>query len=323
MTFIIKEIKSVCNAREMMLVHVLFAVLLLAQNDCMADKKALTLRIATYNVENFYDRYDDPYNSKDSRVDQDTAPKSSRGLWAIAKIIKSINPDIIALQEIENRGFLTEFNRSYLSDLGYKNVVLIEGNSSKTTRGRGIDVAVLSRVPVYSATTYQYFHFPIGENYYGKFSRDLLHVRLRPENFPEINFFVLHSASKRGGAFAHYRRIAEAKSAAKILSDELKNKKDDWVIVAGDFNDTPNSKSLKHYTSIPEIPLTRVPAFDAKQKQHTYYGKGNSYPPSALDHILVNDAAKNKLVSPVASIWNDKSAAIASDHRPVYITLQN
>ena len=87
------------------------------------------LRIATYNIENFYDRNDDPYSTKDSRVDQGTAPKSARALYALAKVIKSVDADIIALQEVENIGFLREFNKSYLKDLGYKNVVLIHNSS--------------------------------------------------------------------------------------------------------------------------------------------------------------------------------------------------
>jgi len=290
-----------------------------------AGGKEKTLRIATYNVENLYDRYDDPYTVKDSRVDQDTSPKRARELYALSKVIKSVNADIIALQEVENRGFLAEYNKSYLGDLNYKYVILIEGNSSKTTRGRGIDVAVLSRVPVYSATTFQYYQFPLNEkeNSTATFSRDFLYVKLIPENFPPINLFVLHTISRRGGAYAHYRRIAEANGAVKVISNELGKEKDPWIIIAGDFNDTPNSRSVNAYLDVPGNQLKRVPARDYKKKEYTFYGKGGSYPPSILDHILVSKPVENALVSPIAKIWNDKSAATASDHRPVYITLRS
>jgi len=299
------------------------AIFLSVNSFAGSEKK--TLRIATYNLENLYDRYDNPYSSKDSRVDQNTSPKPARELYALSKVIKSVNADIIALQEVEDRGFLTEFNNSYLGDLKYKYVVLIEGNSSKTTRGRGIDVALLSRVPVYSATTFQYYKFSLNERKKSttSFSRDFLYVKLTPEGFPEINLFVLHPISRRGGAYAHYKRIAEAKGAAKVITNELGKEKNPWIVIAGDFNDTPGSESLKTYQNIPDIPLKRIPAYDSKKKSFTFYGKSGSYPPDTLDHILVSKPVEKALASPNAEIWNDKTAGIASDHRPVYITLRN
>ena len=290
-----------------------------------ADNDNNSLRIATYNLENLYDRYDNPYSSKDSRIDYNTSPKPARELYALSKVIKSVNADIIALQEVENRGFLNEFNSSYLRDMNYKYVVLIEANSSKTTRGRGIDVAVLSRVPVYSATTFQHFKFPLNEkdNSMANFSRDFLYVKLRPKNFPEINLFVLHTISRRGGAYAHYRRIAEAKGAAKVITNELGKEKNPWIVITGDFNDTANSESLKTYMTIPGIPLKRIPAYDSKKKPYTYYGKNGTYPPATLDHIIVSKPIENALEQSNAVILNDKTAGIASDHRPVYVTLRN
>ena len=301
-------------------IFLLFFLALLA----IAAEKPNTLRIATYNLENFYDRYDDPYSTKDLRSDQNTRPKPARELYALSKVIKKVNADVIALQEVENRGFLTEFNNSYLNGLNYKYIVLIEGNSSRTIRGRGIDVAALSRVPVYSATTFQYFKFPLNEkeNSTAAFSRDLLYIKLTPEDFPMIHLFVLHPISRRGGAFAHYRRIAEAKGAAEVIQKELGDKKDPWIIIAGDFNDTPKSESLQTYLKIPGIPLKRIPAYDSKKKAYTFYGKSGSYPPDTLDHILVSKPVEKVLASPTAEIWNDKTAGTASDHRPVYITLK-
>lgn len=302
---------------------IIITIVLFLSATSFAKKENKTLRIATYNLENFYDRYDNPYSSKDSRVDQNTAPKPARELYALSKVIKSVNADIIVFQEVENRGFLSEFNNSYLRDLKYKYVVLIEANSSKTTRGRGIDVAMLSRVPVYSATTFQYYKFPLNERKAStaSFSRDLLYVKLMPEGFPELNLFVLHPISQRGGAYAHYRRIAEAKGASTVISKELGKEKNPWIIIAGDFNDSPDSESVKTYQNIPGIPLKRIPAYDSKNKKFTFYAKGGGYPPSTLDHIIVSKPVEKALAEPNAKIWNDKTAAIASDHRPVYITL--
>ncbi|MHA1575714.1 MAG: endonuclease/exonuclease/phosphatase family protein [Alphaproteobacteria bacterium] len=282
---------------------------------------AVPLRIATYNIENFYDRNDDPYSIKDSRVDKGTTPKSARALWALSKVIKKVDADIIALQEVENIGFLREFNKSYLKDLKYKNVVLIEGNSSKTSKGRGIDVAVLSRIPVLAATTYQHRDFVFDDGKKINFSRDFLHVKLKSPDYPVIHLFTLHTISKSSGAWTHYRRIAEAKAGATILEEQFSNDTNSWIVVLGDFNDGEKSKSVKTFLEIPKVPLVRIPLFDKKKKKYTWYGKGTGYSSSTLDHILVSKPLAKKVNAKKSGIFNDKNSENASDHRLLFITL--
>ncbi len=296
--------------------YLYFGILILCR--CLI---AEPLRIATYNIENFYDRYDDPYSTKDSRVDQGTASKSARELWALAKVIREVNADVIALQEVENIGFLREFNNSYLKDMKYKNVVLIEGNSSKTIRGRGIDVAVMSRVPVLSATTYQHRKFDFEDDKNIKFSRDFLHVKLKSPDYPVIHLFTLHTISKKSGAWTHYQRINEAKAGAQILEEQFAKDSNAWIIVLGDFNDGPNSKSVKTFLNIPGVPLKRVPVLDNKKRKYTWYGKGKYYSPSTLDHILVSLPIAEKINAKKSGVFNDKNAEQASDHRPLFIEI--
>ena len=281
-----------------------------------------SIRIATYNVENFYDRNDDPYSIKDSQVANGTAPKSARELWALANVIKKIDADIIALQEVENIGFLREFNSSYLKKLGYKNVILIEGNSSKTLRGRGIDVAVLSRVPVLAATTYQHRDFVFDDGKKINFSRDFLHVQLKSPDYPLIHLFTLHTISKSSGSWTHYRRIAEAKAGAIILKENFAKNTNAWIVVLGDFNDGEKSKSVKTFLNIPSVPLFRIPLLDKKKRKYSWYGKGSGYRSSTLDHILVSKPIEKKINITKSGIFNDKNAEKASDHRPLFITIE-
>jgi endonuclease/exonuclease/phosphatase family metal-dependent hydrolase len=278
-----------------------------------------TLRIATYNVENFFDRYNDPY-TRDSSAEYGTSPKSARELWSLAKVIKAVNADVLALQEVENRNFLEEFNRAYLNGLHYRYVVLIEGNNSHEG-GRGIDVALLSRVPVAAATTYQYRDFDVNGKR-GQFSRDLLHVKLAPPDSPVIHCFVLHAPSKLGGAWAETKRQAEAREAMTILAEECGADSTQWVVVTGDFNDEPDSASLGVYTA-PDaaLPLHWLPAADKDGAKFTWYGKGEPFPPARFDHILASRPVITHMPAQRAMIWNDAAAAVASDHRPVYIDI--
>lgn len=280
------------------------------------------LRIATYNAANMFDRYDDPY-TEDSSPARGTAPKPARALYALARVIKQVNADILLLQEVENRNFLAEFNAAYLDGMKYAHVVLIEGNNSHIGE-RGIDVAVLSRVPVFSATSYQYQQHPLPTGTRVRFSRDFLHVRLRPDGFPEIHVFTLHAPSRLGGEASAARRVTEAKLAAKILRELFAHDSNVWIVIGGDFNDDASSPSLNIFTSIPEVPLRRVPAVDANGGVFTWISAGSAYEPATLDHILVSVAASRYLVNKHAVIWNDdpRLAAEASDHRPVYIDLR-
>jgi len=280
-----------------------------------------SLRVATYNLENFFDRYDDPY-VQDMDTNTDTQPKSFKALDALASIIKKVNPDILALQEVENRGFLEEFNAAWLKDMHYTHQILIEGNNSHADDySRGIDVALLARVPVLSVTSYQDREFSV-RNRPRRFSRDLLHARFKPFGFPELHVFVLHAPSRNGGTQAFYRRVAEAKEAAVILSELFAGSSNANIIVTGDFNDDPGSASLGVYTSIPGVPLLRLPAGDPAGRSFTWYGgKRSAFPPIAFDHILVSPAVARKIPGGSARIWNGPEAEIASDHRPVYTTL--
>lgn len=278
------------------------------------------LRIATYNVYNFFDRYDFPY-TRDSQVQFGTAPKPANELWHLARVIRAIDADIIGLQEVENRNFLQEFNEAYLDTMGYNYIVLIEGNNS-WNRGRGIDVAFLSRVPILSATTYQYRRFPMGDTHVS-FSRDFLHIVCDIGGDQPLHLFNLHAPSKIGGEWAENRRQAEASGAAEILTELFSGNTDAWVVVLGDFNDEPDTPSLNIFTSIDAIPLRRVPARAHDGTQYTWYGMGESrFPPTNLDHILVSRSVARHLQTPVATIHLSRSAEEASDHRPVYITLQ-
>jgi endonuclease/exonuclease/phosphatase family metal-dependent hydrolase len=279
--------------------------------------------VATYNVENFFDRYDDPYIN-DFNQENGTKPKKWMAVTALARVIKGVNADVIALQEVENRGTLEEFNRSYLRDMGYRHVILVEANNSHASDySRGIDVAVLSRIPVAAVTSYQNREFTVGDRT-RRFSRDFLHVLLKPYGFPDTHLFVLHAPSKLGERKAYYRRLAEARESGVILTERFAGNTNAHIIVTGDFNDEPDSTSLGIYTSFPAVPLTRVQARDDKKRPYTWYGGEKSpFPPNTFDHILVSAPVKKLIVGEQAHIWNNADAVLASDHRPVYITLRS
>ena len=107
-----------------------------------ADEKPKKLTIATWNLEWFFDQYTGD-NSADLAKKQ-AAPSREDWDWklaGVAKVISEIKPDILALQEIENRRVLFYLNQKLKSDykLNYR-IAYVEGEDFFTEQ----DVAIMA-----------------------------------------------------------------------------------------------------------------------------------------------------------------------------------
>ena len=138
-----------------------------------------TVTLMSWNVENLFDTVDDPNNPfdntylprsvKQSRPDHEehcrqhfdnanfrrecievdwTEEKLKRKLQAIGDVIRAVQPrpDVIILPELENPAILKRLNTEFLAGLGY--TTEIELDSTVTDLDRGIDVGILSRLPL-------------------------------------------------------------------------------------------------------------------------------------------------------------------------------
>jgi len=68
----------------------------------------------------------------------------------VAELVKEMDLDVLAVQEVEDIDTLNLFNRDYLQDQKYDHVALIEGNDP-----RRIDVGILSKYPLGGITSWQ------------------------------------------------------------------------------------------------------------------------------------------------------------------------
>ena len=253
------------------------------------------LKIATYNVENLFDLQKTGYEYKEyipystSRWNKKNYAKKLNNL---AKVIKDIDADILALQEIESLQALKDL-RYTLKRHGLYYQYFKIANLKNTT----VKVAILSKIPfVYAheiAVTPSYKY------------RNLLEAKFKINN-EDLYVIVNHWKSKAG---PESMRVLCAKKLKKRV-EELGYDKN--IIALGDFNsdyeeykifkrkrkhnDTKGITGINHilgtinYTQNAQNTIVSDGEFynlwydTAKQNRYTYIFRGKK---EALDSILV------------------------------------
>ncbi len=216
------------------------------------NKQAYT--IAFYNLENLFDTKDDP-----NTLDDDFTPKG-RKKWSLKRYKRKIkklgnviaqlgneksyhSPAIVGVVEVENESVLNDLvSSTHLKDEHYG---IVHYNSPDE---RGIDVALL-----YKKELFELLHsetFPLylnGKNGQRDYTRDILLVKGNL-NGELIYVLVNHWPSRRTGEDeTEEKRIKAAQLVGHIvdkINEETANAK---IIIMGDFNDDPSSKSVKDY----------------------------------------------------------------------------
>jgi endonuclease/exonuclease/phosphatase family metal-dependent hydrolase len=267
--------------------------------------------------------------------------KSERQQRAIASRIDAMNADVLAVQEVENRDTLREFNRTFLAK-PYPHEVLIEGNDP-----RFIDVGLLSRLPVANVTSHRFELHPDRET--PVFGRDLLQVDLYDPTRRRRLFtiFVNHLKSKfipffrqdrdEAGAANDLLRRQQAETIARIVSAHTRPRS--RFIVLGDLNDSPDAQPLAPLPgdlgladalidvveSQPSPAVTNPDDRPGTVRWTSRFSRANE--PDAFelfDQIWLSPSLAPRIVH--AQIerrprWGASSAGVGSDHDPVWIRL--
>ncbi|MFQ5423273.1 MAG: endonuclease/exonuclease/phosphatase family protein [Phycisphaerae bacterium] len=266
-----------------------------------------TLNIGTYNILNLFDEYDDPYHT-----DEGTPAKPKDQLEHLAAAIRAAGADVLALEEVENRGYLERFVRTMLPDMGYSHIVCIESNDR-----RGIDCAVLSRLPVGPVTSYRHVRFNDGSGGKTRFRRDLLEVRIEPDGYESFTMFVVHLKSKRGGAATTLVvREAETRKMRDILDTRLSADAKARFLICGDFNDTWDSQPVRILRG--DGPTALIGFVNDLPKEAVSF---NRKPHRAMiDFILCSPEFARRYQSGSYHVPQGTVETTGSDHNPVLAT---
>ncbi len=268
-----------------------------------------TVRVGTYNVLNLFDEFNDPYRSDEV---MDTKPRAE--LLKLAQRIRELDADVLALQEVENRDYLQRFVRALLPDMGYDHVVLYEGNNH-----RGIDCAVLSRLPIGPVTSHRHLKFRGPDGKTRRFFRDLLKVKIEGPDEHGFDLFVVHLKSKYGGAKASEApRQAEAGAVRRIVDEMFERDPQARFIIAGDFNDYWDSRSLEIIRGSGSTKLV-CPGTSLSTSERITYNREPKYW-SMIDFIICSPAMRDYYVEDSYDIIAGTVEDSGSDHNPSVAT---
>lgn len=204
-------------------------------------------RMVFYNTENLFDNEDDTLTDDDDflpgGVMRWNYPRYRNKINSIYKVIAASGnlepPVLVGLCEIENRKVLEEL--IYNTYLSHYNYAIVHGESNDP---RGIDVGIIYRQDIIDLIFTRQL-IPAGYSHAGFRTRNVLYAKFLI-NSDTIHLFLNHWPSRRGGALAgeDYRRnISEMiKEKADSINKSVYGK--GKIIVAGDFNCTPNDTEM-------------------------------------------------------------------------------
>ncbi|MDT0553157.1 endonuclease/exonuclease/phosphatase family protein [Urechidicola vernalis] len=208
----------------------------------------------------------------------------------LAKVINDVQPDLVALQEVDNK---TKRARNYdlVTELGLRTKMAPLFGKAMDFDGGGYGEGVLSR---YSFLSTQNHALPAREN---KEPRAALEVQVQLKSGDTIWFVGTHLDHTKDAT----DRINQAVALNELFSDS-----DLPTILTGDLNAEPTSEAMQVLFKDWE------PSF--KFSDYTYPADN---PTKKIDYILFRPAHRWRIIE--SRVIDEK---IASDHRPILTVLE-
>jgi endonuclease/exonuclease/phosphatase family metal-dependent hydrolase len=260
-----------------------------------------TLRVVAWNVHDLFDEVDEtePPGEADTVL---TPSEVAEKLARVGEVLSRLEADVFVLEEVENVGLLQRLADGPLAGRGYQ-AELREGFDP-----RGIDVGVLSRVPI-RWVSHLDDRTPSGGRLW---ARDLAELHLDGDGRPVV-LLGGHFVSRLDPT-EDARRELQARRARE-LADELRAAPPrPLVVVLGDLNDVPDSVALRPLLG--DGALVDLGAALPEAEGWTWSGGGAQ---ERIDYALLHREDVERVTCVKVAAGPDVAAA--SDHRPVLIDL--
>jgi endonuclease/exonuclease/phosphatase family metal-dependent hydrolase len=260
-------------------VAVLIAVMSFASADAQLPDE---IRVLTYNIHHG--------EGVDGKFD----------LPRIATVIKSVSPDIVALQEVD-QGTARASGVDQPAELAQLTEMEVVFGRNIDYQGGGYGTAVLTRLPVKAQNSVKLPSFYDGEQ------RGVQIVELGPPGEPGLVFFCTH--------FDYRPDDRERMASAELINGLAAKYSDRLMILAGDLNAEPNSRVIQELEKHWKIAgRDAAPADGERNPLFTY---PSEQPRKWIDFVLVRPAERWHVID--AKVLDEPTA---SDHRPLLAVLR-
>lgn len=207
-----------------------------------------TLRVAFWNLENFFDPFVDTTRAYNEFTEEGGQH------WTVSRFYKKRNnmyKAILALSEGEPLGILgiCEVENSFVTTMLFQETPLRKHNYRiihyEGDDRRGIDVALAYSIDKLQLIKSEAIKVRSPDNKYFR-TRDILYAKFYDRNSDTLHCFVNHWSSRYGGEkeTIHLREMTARLLKHKVDSLIMINKSIPKIIIMGDFNDTPFDNSI-------------------------------------------------------------------------------
>lgn len=254
---------------------------------CTPELQTENLDVVTWNIENF--------------------PMQANTVEVVADIIRNLNADMYAIQEIDD---MDAFNALVSSIDGYEGIAY-------DVRG-GIELGYIYKT---SEITSLSSPIELFDGQTSPFPREPVEVDITHVNGLSIKLINIHLKCCDGSE----DRRTDASEKLKAYIDN--NYPNDEVIILGDWNeDFDIGSSFSNFLKdIDNYIFADYPIYDGSGSDYSYPCTGASYCPSHIDHILITNELCDNLIATSTVRLDDcisNYLSEVSDHRPVMVTLK-
>ncbi len=285
-------------------------------------------RVATFNTEFLFDGLD---NEGQATFAWKGDPAAARAhMKRVADVIRTLDADVIMLEEVENIGVLEELAGGMLAGMGYT-PYLIDGTDTFT----GQDVGLLARVPIDTVgRTDDRAPVAGSDDDYGV-SKNLF-ARLSLRGIP-TTLIGVHFLSQPTNESRKPRREAQAEVIRRLVEREENAGR--AVMVLGDFNDfdpaVPDQMSSTPISNVLSLIRSAGPGTEddlhnalervSQNERFTNFwdrdedGEIEANELSAIDHILLSPLLFERVKD--VDVVQAHDPRLAPDHFPIVVTL--
>jgi endonuclease/exonuclease/phosphatase family metal-dependent hydrolase len=298
-------------------VHMSLLLRIILLSAALTAQAAQTFRVGTYNVQNYLL---EPIGTRPA--------KSEASRAKVRESIRALNADVLALQEIGGTNALLELREGLRRDgVDYPHWEVVHAWDTN------IQVAVLSKFPITARTPHTNDSFVLlGKQH--RVKRGFAEVRIEVNRDYSFVLFTAHLKSKLTAFEADEQELREqeAEQLRKHVDHLLNSAPNANVIVAGDLNDTQESRAVRTIIGRKNALIdTRPceanddslpnnnPRYPAPRITWThFYAKEDSF--RRIDYLLISRGMAREWVTNQSCVLKLPNWGVASDHRPIAAT---